>query len=130
MTLLARGYQRAGRIAQGLQILDEAQQSTEDRGENWWLAEIHRSRGEILLSRSVDDADDAQACFHQALDISRHQQAKSLELRAVMSLARLWKQQHKADDARGLLGDCHARFTEGFDTADLREAARLLESLS
>ena len=130
MTLLSRGYQRAGRIAQGLQILDEAQQSTEDRGENWWLAEIHRSRGEILLSRSLDDADDAQACFHQALDISRHQQAKSLELRAVMSLARLWKQQQKADDARRLLGDCHARFTEGFDTADLREAARLLESLS
>jgi len=129
MTLLARGYQRAGRIAQGLQILDEAQQSTEARRENWWQAEIHRMRGEILLSRSIDDVADAQVCFHQALDISRHQQARSLELRAATSLARLWKRQQKGDDARKLLGGCHAQFTQGFDSADLREAAQLLASL-
>jgi len=128
MTLLARAYLRAGRISQGLQILDEAQQSTESRGENWWLSEIHRLRGEILLARSRDDADDAQACFHRALDISRAQQARSLELRAAMSLARLWMQQKRRDDARELLQNCHGWFTEGFDTADLRDAKALLDT--
>ena len=129
MTLLASAYQRAGRIAQGLQNIDEAQRSTEARGENWWHAAIHRLRGEILLSRSIDDANDAQACFHQALEISRSQDAKSLELRATASLARLWARQGKQDDARPLLADCYAWFSEGFDTADLRDAAALLETM-
>jgi predicted ATPase/class 3 adenylate cyclase len=129
MTLLARAYQRAGRIAQGLQILDAAQQSIEARAENWWQAEIHRLRGEILLSRSADDANDAEACFHQALDISREQEARSLELRAATSLARLGQRQKKQDDARRMLGDCYDWFTEGFDTADLRDARQVLDAM-
>jgi predicted ATPase/predicted negative regulator of RcsB-dependent stress response len=129
MTLLARAYQRAGRIAQSLQILDEAQQSIEVRGENWWLAEIHRLRGEILLSRSQEDTNDAESCIHQALEIARGQGARSLELRAATSLARLWERQGKHDDARRLLGDCYTWFTEGFDTADLQDAQELLGTL-
>ena len=129
MTLLARAYQRAGRIAQGLQVLDDAQQSIGARGENWWEAEIHRLRGEILLSRSPDDAIDAKACFHQALEISRKQEARSLELRAATSLARLTQRRGNHDDAHRMLDDCYARFTEGFETGDLRDAKELLDAM-
>jgi adenylate cyclase len=129
MTLLARAYQRAGRNAHGLQALDDAQKSIGARGENWWEAEIHRLRGEILLSRSPDDANDAKACFHQALEISRKQEARSLELRAATSLARLTQRQGNHDDARRVLGDCYARFTEGFETGDLRDAKELLDAM-
>jgi class 3 adenylate cyclase/tetratricopeptide (TPR) repeat protein len=128
MTRLAHAYMRSGRIAQALQILDEAQQSTESRGERWSEAEIHRVRGEILLARSQGDVDDAQSCFCQALDIARSQEARSLELRAAMSLVRLGQQQGNAHDARRQLDQCYAEFTEGSDTADLCEAKRLLDS--
>ncbi len=83
-----------------------------------------------MLAGSPDDADDAEACFEQALEISRSQKARSLELRAATSFARLWQQRNRHDDARRLLGDCYASFDEGFDTADLRGAKQLLESLS
>ena len=73
---------------------------------------------------------EAEACLHQALDIARHQQAKSLELRAAMSLSRLWQQQGKRDEARELLAPIYGWFTEGFDTADLQEARTLLEELA
>ena len=84
----------------------------------------------MLLKQAVPDASQAEACFHQALDIARQQQAKSWELRAAMSLARLWQQQGKQDDARELLTDVYSWFTEGFDTADLQEARALLEALA
>ncbi len=100
------------------------------RGERWWEAEIQRLRGEILLSQSGGNAGDAEACFERALQISRSQEAKSLELRAAMSLARLWRRQGKGDEARRLLGECYAWFTEGFDTADLTEAKALLDEMS
>jgi tetratricopeptide (TPR) repeat protein len=129
-SLLARAYRQADKTEEGLQALDEAQVSIDARGEVWWEAEIQRLRGEILLSQSAENAGDAEACFEQALHISRNQEAKSLELRAAMSLARLWQRQDKCDDARQLLGDCHAWFTEGFDTADLKEAKALLNELS
>jgi tetratricopeptide (TPR) repeat protein len=129
-SLLARAYRRAGRNREGLQALDEAQASIDARGERWWEAEIQRLRGEILLSRSAENAGDAEACFERALHISRNQEAKSLELRAAMSLARLWRRQGKGDEARRLLGECYAWFTEGFDTADLTEAKALLDEMS
>ncbi|MCK5363835.1 MAG: hypothetical protein KAR22_12735, partial [Gammaproteobacteria bacterium] len=130
MTLLARAYLQAGRIDEGLQVLDDAQRSIDARGERWWEAEIRRLRGENMLSRSTDNAGDAEVCFEQALKISRSQEARSLELRAATSLARLWQRQDRHEDARRLLGDCYASFNEGFDTADLRDAKQLLESLS
>jgi predicted ATPase len=129
-SLLARAYQQAGKTEEGLQALDEAQVSIDARGEVWWEAEIQRLRGEILLSQSAENTGDAGACFERALHISRHQEAKSLELRAAMSLARLRRGQGKGDEARRLLGECYAWFTEGFDTADLTEAKALLDEMS
>jgi predicted ATPase len=129
MTLLARAYRRAGRIDDGLEVLEDARASLDARGEHWWEAEFERLRGEFLLSQSAENATDAELCFERALDISRSQEAKSLELRAAMSLARLWQQQGKEDEARRLLGECYTWFTEGFDTADLKEAKVLLDEL-
>jgi class 3 adenylate cyclase/predicted ATPase len=130
MTLLARAYQQAGRVEEGLQVLEEAQVSIDARGERCWEAEVQRLRGELLLSQSAENAGNAEVCFEHALDISCSQEAKSLELRATMNLARLWQQQGKGDDARERLRDCYAWFTEGFDTADLKDARALLEQMS
>jgi class 3 adenylate cyclase/predicted ATPase len=126
-TKLARAYQQAGRIAQSLQTLDDAQQSLDGRRERWWEAEVHRLRGEIVFTRSPEDTRDAEACFQQALEIARDQGALSLELRAAMSLTRIAAPE-KVGTARKRLQDCYARFGEGFDTADLREAKRLLDT--
>ena len=84
----------------------------------------------LLTAGRPDNEREAEACFHQALDVARRQQAKSLELRAAMSLSRLWQQQGKRDEARELLAPVYGWFTEGFDTADLQEAKALLEELS
>jgi predicted ATPase/class 3 adenylate cyclase len=129
MTLLARAHWQAGRSEAGLQVLDEAQQSLEARGERWWEAEVLRLRGELLLSRSATNGNDAQACFEQALAVSRNQEAKSLELRAAMSLTRSWQSQAKAGEAHDLLAPIYGWFTEGFDTADLKDAKALLDEL-
>ena len=130
MTLLACAYHQAEQFDQERKTLDDAQQSIDARGERWWEAEVQRLRGENMLAGSPDDAEDAEACFEQALEISRSQEARSLELRAATSLARVWQQRNRHDDARRLLGDCYAAFDEGFDTADLRDARQLLELLS
>jgi len=129
MTLLARAYQQVGRIDDGLQVLEEAGLSIEARGERWWEVEIHRLKGELLLSQLASNADDAEACFEQALSIAQNQEAKSLELRAAMSLSRLWLQQSKQGKARDLLSPIYTWFAEGFDTADLVQAKALLEEL-
>ena len=92
--------------------------------------EIPRLKGELLLACSAEHATEAETCFLQALDIARRQQAKSWELRTAMSLARLWQQQGKRDEARELLVPIYGWFTEGFDTVDLQEAKALLEELS
>ncbi len=87
-------------------------------------------KGELLLGQAVPAVRDAEACFSEAIDVSRRQSAKSLELRAVTSLSRLWQQQGKKAEARQMLGEIYGWFTEGFDTADLKEAKGLLEELS
>jgi predicted ATPase len=92
-------------------------------------AELYRLKGDLLLMRSADHTA-AEACLHQALTIARRQQAKSLELRAAMSLARLWQQQGKRAEARALLAPIYTWFTEGFDTADLQDAKALLDALA
>jgi predicted ATPase len=96
--------------------------------ERCWAAELYRLRGELLL-RSVADERQAEACFHQALEISRRQQARLWGLRAAMSLSRLWQRQCKRDAARELMSPLYGWFTEGFETADLREAKALLAEL-
>jgi predicted ATPase len=93
-------------------------------------AELHRLKGVLLLSLSPNHRTEAEACFQQALDIARHQQAKSLELRAATSLARLWQSQGKRQDACELLEPVYGWFTEGFDTADLQDAKVLLDELA
>ena len=102
----------------------------EKTGERCYEAELHRLQGELLLQQVIADVDQAETCFQQALDIARRQQAKSWELRAAMSLSRLWQQQGKQDEARELLAPIYGWFTEGFDTADLQEARALLDELS
>ena len=93
-------------------------------------AELHRLRGKLLLQQSVAPQREAEASLQQALTIARRQQAKSLELRAAMSLSRLWQQQGKYQDAYDLLAPVYGWFTEGFDTADLKDAKALLDELA
>ena len=127
---LAEAYGRGGDEAAGLQRLAEALAVVDDTEECWWEAELYRLKGDLLLQQATGSSDEAEACFHQALDIARCQQAKSLELRAAMSLARLWRRQGKRAEAHELLAPIYGWFTEGFDTADLQEARALLEELS
>jgi predicted ATPase len=97
--------------------------------ERWWEAEVYRLQGVLLLQRSRADGGQAAACFQQALEVARRQQAKALELRAALSLARLWQGQGQHTAARQLLKEIYDWFTEGLDTADLQEAKALLAEL-
>ena len=127
--LLAEVNGHVGRPAAGLGILVETLPLIDKVGERVWGEELYRLKGELLL-QAVADARQAEACFHQAIDVARRQQAKTWELRAAMSLARLWQQQGKRADAYNLLAPIYGWFTEGFDTADLREAKARLEALA
>jgi predicted ATPase len=128
LAMLAEAYGDAGQIDDGLAVLAEAVAVTENTGVRCWEAEQYRLRGELLLQAGVDTRQ-AETCFRQALDVARHQQAKSLELRTAMSLARLWQQQGRQAEAHVLLAPIYNWFTEGLDTADLQEAKALLEEL-
>jgi predicted ATPase len=129
LSMLAEAYSKGGQPAEALRSVDEALALVNATGERVYEAEIHRLRGDLLLQLSWDDVAEAESCFHKALDIARNQQAKSLELRAAMSLARLRQQQDRREEARELLVPIYGWFTEGFDTADLQDAKALLEAL-
>jgi tetratricopeptide (TPR) repeat protein len=120
----------AGQVEEGLRWLDEGLMAFKASGRGDMLAEAYRLQGELLLRQAVPEVAQAEACFQQALAVARRQQAKSWELRAAMSLSRLWQQQGKWDEARELLAPIYGWFTEGFDTADLQEAKALLQELS
>ena len=92
--------------------------------------ELHRLKGQLLLQQSPDNVTEAESCFHQAIAIAQNQSAKSWELRATTSLARLWQSQGKREEAREVLEPVYSWFTEGFDTADLIDAKTLLDELS
>jgi predicted ATPase len=113
----------------GLSLLTEARTIMDQNGQRFVDAEYHRLEGELRLHQTEPDASQAARYFQQALDIARQQQARALELRAAMSLARLWQQQDKRQDAYDLLTPVYEWFTEGFDTADLKEAKVLLDEL-
>jgi predicted ATPase len=130
LALLAEAYAQVGQPEDGLSLLAEALATVHTTGERWWEAELHRLKGELLLVLSAEKSAEAETCFHQALDIARRQEAKALELRAAMSLSRLWQQQGKRAEAHALLAPVYGWFTEGFDTADLQEAKALLEELA
>jgi class 3 adenylate cyclase/predicted ATPase len=126
---LADAYGRAGQAAEGLHLLAEARAAIPPGEGRFYEAELSRLEGALLLARSSERQSEAEQCFHQALTVACRQQAKALELRAAMSLSRLWQQQGKCTEARELLAPIYSWFTEGFDTADLQEAKALLEEL-
>jgi predicted ATPase len=127
--LLAEAYRKGGQAEEGLGAIDEALAMVQKHKETFCEAELYRLKGELLLSLAAGNETEAEACFHHALDMARHQQAKSWELRAAMSLSRLWQRQGQRAAACELLAPIYGWFTEGFDTADLQEAKALLEEL-
>jgi predicted ATPase len=128
LALLAEAYGKVGQTEAGLTTLAEALATAHRTGERGWEVEIHRLKGELLLRRA-SPIEEVEACFRQALEIARRQQAKSLELRTALSLARLWQRQGKRAEARELLAPIYDWFTEGFGTADLQDTKALLEEL-
>jgi predicted ATPase len=129
-TVLAEVCAHLDHPADGLQALTEAHTLVEQQEERWWEAEVCRLRGVLLLLQTETPQEQAEAWLRRALDVARRQQARSLELRAAMSLARLWQRQGKRQEAYDLLAAIYDWFTEGFDTADLQEAKALLEALA
>ena len=131
LALLAEALGWQGQIAEGLGMLATGLAHMDGQGESFHGAELHRLRGELLLRQQTSDEThrEAEACFHRALAISRRQQAKSLELRAMMSLTRLFQKRDRQPASRQMLGECYDWFTEGFDTRDLQEAKVLLEQI-
>jgi predicted ATPase len=111
-------------------VVNEEQSRVHISGARFYQAEVYRIKGELLLAQDAADKGEAEACFQSALQVARGQSAKSLELRAAMSMSRLWQKQGKIEGARNLLGEVYSWFTEGFDTADLKEAKLLLERLA
>jgi class 3 adenylate cyclase/predicted ATPase len=130
LSFLARAHATMNCFDDARRCVDEAIAAVETTKEKWWEAEVHRVAGEIALKSPEHDAAKAEACFERALAVAREQQAKSWELRASMSLARLWRDQGKVQKARELLAPVYGWFTEGFDTLDLKEAKALLEELA
>lgn len=157
--LLAEAHRHAGQCEEGLRLLAEAEAEMEKTDERFYEAELHRLKGELVLQSGVrspqfrgkkgskvnvqnakskktdpqplpPSTQEAEACFLEAIMITRKQQVKSLELRAVISLARLWQQQGEGKKAHRLLAETYGWFTEGFDTKDLQEAKALLENLA
>jgi adenylate cyclase len=127
---LAEAYGKADRIGEGLATIAEALDFIQQNGERWWEAEIVRLRGELLLRQSDSNAAEAQSCFERATEIAHKQEARSLKLRAAMSLSRLLVSQDKREHARAMLAEIYGWFTEGFDTADLKDARALLDELA
>jgi len=129
LTFVATALGRAGRYAEGLAALEEAFLFTDRTGQHYYQAELHRLKGELLLGHDASNAAAAEQSFRTALDISREQRAKSWELRATTSLARLLRDTDRRDDARTMLAEIYRWFTEGFDTSDLKDAKALLQEL-
>ncbi len=127
---LARAYAELDQFDDAWRCIGEAMTAVETTKESWSEAEVHRTAGEIALMSPEPDAAKAETCFERALATAREQQAKSWELRAAMSMARLWRDQSKRLQARDLLASVYGWFTEGFDTLDLKEAKGLLDELA
>ena len=137
LAVLAATYGKLGQIQEGLDVLADAQNlADKNNGERYYIAELHRLKGKLLMQKIKDTVrdtavyDEAEACFLQAIEVARQQDAKSLELRAAVSLSRLWQRQSKKADAFGLLSKIYNWFEEGFDTPDLKAAEVFLEELS
>jgi predicted ATPase len=132
LALLAEAHEKTGSLAEGLNALAEALALADKTGERYYEAELYRLKGQLMLAQEgpKGNTEEVEQCFLQALAVARHQQAKSLELRAATSLARLWQQQGKQREAHALLSEVYGWFTEGLDTKDLQEAKALLDELA
>ena len=130
LALQADVYAGLGRPGEALSAIDEGFATMQLNGECWWEAELHRLTGDIVLAQRDGNQAEAEMAFSRALSTARNQEARSLELRAATSLARLWQSQDKAGEARDLLAPIYDWFTEGFGTADLKDAKALLDELS
>jgi predicted ATPase len=133
LCLIAEACGRTGAVRDGLELLDEAEATAEQSQERYWEAEIHRLRGDLLLilpeSVLTGEVDSPECCLLRALEVTRQQGARSLELRAAVSLARLWRTEGRDGEARELLARVYGSFSEGLDTRDLREAGAMLVEL-
>ena len=129
VTLMAEAYSRAGNPEHALDLANLAVTTIEKTGERLWEPETHRIKAEIMLRMVPADVEGAQACFYQAIEVAQKQSARSLELRATISLARLLAQQGNREEAYATLAEIYGWFTEGFDTRDLQEARQLLNEL-
>jgi class 3 adenylate cyclase/predicted ATPase len=144
LALIAEAYGKVGQAEEGLAVLAEALAAADSNRERFYEAELYRLKGELSLKSRVRSPESevtslqpltpslqakAEECFWKAIEVARQQSAKSLELRAVMSLSRLWQQESKTEEARQMLAEIYGWFTEGFDTRDLQEAKALLEEL-
>jgi predicted ATPase len=129
LTLLVEALALAGKIEEALATLDDALAQTAVSGVKGWSAEIHRLRGDLTARLPYPDPENAEDSFRIALEIAREQGTRGYELRAATSLARLWREQGRRGEARDLLAPLYGWFTEGFDTADLKDAAKLLSEL-
>jgi predicted ATPase len=127
LAVLASAKADLGKPGEGLELLEDALSSAEVNGERWWQAELHRERGRLLVVRGQHD--EGEACFRRAIEVSREQTARMLELRAATSLARLWSDRGRNAEARDLLAPIYCWFTEGFGTLDLKEAKILLDAM-
>jgi class 3 adenylate cyclase/predicted ATPase len=130
LALLAEASAIGGDVDEGLAMLAEALDLAHRYRDVYWEPELHRLKGQLLLQRSGAATAEADACYRQALDAARRQAARSLELRAAMSLSRLWTARGEREHARSLLAEVYAKFTEGFETADLVNARSLLAEVS
>jgi predicted ATPase len=137
LALLAEAYGKVGQAEKGLSLVSKGLALADKTGEQSHQPELFRLKGELTLQRtglgdsqSETQQQDAEACFQKAIEIARRQQAKSLELRAAMSLSRLRQHQGRREEARSMLAEIYNWFTEGFDTADLKDAKALLDELA
>jgi predicted ATPase len=130
LTLLADARRASGQLEEAMTLLREALDRSEATGERWFEAELHRIKGDVLLRAPEVDPAEAEACLRKAIEVAQRQGARLWELRAATSLARLWADQGKRAQAHDLLAPVYSWFTEGFDTADLKDAKALLDELA
>jgi predicted ATPase len=130
LALIAIALGRIGQFEEGVRTIEESFSLIERSGQLWYEAEVHRVKGELLLAKDASNAAQAEQSFRTAIEIAQKQKAKSWELRATTSLARLLRDTNRRDEARAMLAEIYNWFTEGFDTADLKDAKALLEELS
>lgn len=130
LAMLAESYAAVGQVDDGMRLLSEALATAQKTRERWGEAELYRVKGVLLSMGSPDAQAEADACFQQALDLARRQDAKSLELRAAVSASRLWQRQGRREAAQQVLAPVCQGFTEGFETSDVKGAKALLEALA